>query len=58
LRILYGKSDKVRPWELTKVTYEGKIGEEKFKFIAGMGHEVSSKTVKEIRVYFDEIFMK
>jgi predicted ThiF/HesA family dinucleotide-utilizing enzyme len=55
---LYGKSDKVRPWELTKVTYEGKIGEEKFKFIAGMGHEVSSKTVKEIRVYFDEIFMK
>ncbi len=46
IRVIYGKNDKVRPWDFTKITYEGKIPEDKFKFVSGMGHEVSSKTVK------------
>lgn len=25
IKIIYGKNDKVRPWEFTKITYEGKI---------------------------------
>jgi hypothetical protein len=24
-RIIYGNSDNLRPWEYTKITYEGKI---------------------------------
>ena len=38
LRLIYGLNDKVRPWEYTRVTYEGKIPLEKFKFVPKMGH--------------------
>lgn len=27
VKVIYGKKDKVRPWEYTKVTYEGRIPE-------------------------------
>ena len=53
LKLIYGKNDKVRPWQFTKITYEGKIPEDRIKFVSGMGHEVNSKTIKEMKPYFN-----
>ena len=55
LRIIYGKIDDIRPWEYVKVTYEGKIGEEKIKMLENTKHEVNSKSMEEIRKTVQEI---
>jgi len=48
--------DDLRPWEFTKLTYEGKISEEQFRLIPGMKHEINAETKKEMKAFFDEIF--
>ena len=45
-RILYGKTDKLRPWEYVKVTYENKIDMDKFSLLDNTGHEINEAMVK------------
>lgn len=44
VHIIYGLSDALRPWEYTKVTYEGKISHDKITLIEGMGHYFDANT--------------
>ncbi len=40
VHVIYGLADDLRPWEYTKVVYEGKIGEENMTMIEGMRHNI------------------
>ena len=47
IRIIHGKTDKLRPWEYVKVTYEKKI-EEEVVLLEDTDHEVNEKVKTEI----------
>lgn len=54
--IIYGLADDLRPWELTKVTYEGKIKLTKISMVEAMKHEINKDTEKILEQKFNLIF--
>lgn len=41
MEILYGKIDDIRPWDIVKVVYEGKIGLDKITLLENTKHEIN-----------------
>jgi len=44
LHVIYGKDDNLRPWDHTKVTYYGRLGENQISFVEGMAHNITKGT--------------
>jgi hypothetical protein len=54
--IIHGTVDDLRPWKLTKYTYEGKIGLDKITMVEGMKHEINKDTGNIMQKQFHLIF--
>ena len=44
LHVIYGLQDDLRPWNHTKVTYYGRLGENQISFVEGMAHNFTKGT--------------
>jgi hypothetical protein len=53
--VTYGLADDLRPWEYTKITYQGKIGEDRIALVGGMKHEINKDTEKVLEGQFQNI---
>lgn len=55
LYLIYGLEDDLRPWELTKVTYYGRMSEKQMIFLPGVKHKFTKETEKAFSPLIDEI---
>lgn len=53
--MVYGLSDDLRPWELVKVTYYGRMSEKQILFVEGAKHEIIPETEKVFASLINQI---
>jgi hypothetical protein len=55
LFVIYGLADDLRPWELTKVSYYGRMSEQQVSFVPGAKHEITKETEKVFAALFNQL---